>query len=64
MKEDLCLQLGRTDGELDEKGVIITRASSTCFANREKDCPKSRAKFRITEVCFRQRKPQKKQGEN
>lgn len=56
MKEDLCLQLNRTDGERDLNGAMITRASATCFANCENDCPKSRAKFRITQACFRQRK--------
>ncbi|MCK9593090.1 MAG: hypothetical protein M0Q91_13880 [Methanoregula sp.] len=66
MKEDICIQLTRVNGEPrdqehpDEPPV---RAKAECLANTEDDCPKTRAKFRITEVCFRIRH-QKKVKEN
>lgn len=60
MKEDRCINLSCTDGEAWESGPATKRAMAICYANCEGDCPKTRAKFRITELCFRIVKKQKK----
>lgn len=55
--------LNRTDGEPKEPGKPVVRASATCLANTEGDCPKTRAKFRITPLCFRIRNTQSTGGD-
>lgn len=64
MKENLCINLTRQDGEEVKEARRRIRASAICLANCNEDCPKSRAKFRITELCFRIRKTQIKPEEN
>jgi hypothetical protein len=65
LKEEMCLQLTRVNGEARvkaEDGIPMpaVRAKAECLANDEDDCPKTRAKFRITEQCFRIRHQKKK----
>jgi hypothetical protein len=60
MKEYDCINLSRTDGEPKEGDKPPVRACAICLANEEGDCPKTRAKFRITPLCFRIRNTQTK----
>jgi hypothetical protein len=63
MKEWVCNMLSRTDGEPKEENKPVIRAMAICLANCEDDCPKTRAKFRITPLCFRIRNVAKKIGD-
>jgi len=54
MRERICINLRCEVGR--ERGIPGTppvRATAVCFANKETDCPKTRAKLRISPWCWR-----------
>jgi len=56
MKEYICINLhcetGKARGTMNPATPPV-RATAICLANCEADCPKARAKFRITQWCWR-----------
>lgn len=56
MKEKTCNFLQCTDGKPKGKTIPATPpvyACATCYAKKDSDCAKAKAKFRITPWCWR-----------